>query len=76
MAKKMSKKTTTKRNIFAELSEGITAMKEHREGKTTLRTHKPRALDKFFAEISAGSENKPLPTEHAFTRESLYSDHD
>jgi putative transcriptional regulator len=36
----MSKKKTSKRNIFAELMEGVNSMKEHREGKLTLRTHK------------------------------------
>jgi putative transcriptional regulator len=36
----MTKKKTSKRNIFAELMEGIGEMKEHREGKVTLRTHK------------------------------------
>ena len=29
-----------KRDIFGELTEGMTAMKAHREGKVTLRTHK------------------------------------
>jgi hypothetical protein len=29
-----------KRNIFAELIEGVGAMKEHREGKLVLRMHK------------------------------------
>ena len=28
-----------KRDIFGELTEGVAAMKEHREGKITLRTH-------------------------------------
>lgn len=32
-----------KRDIFSELMEGITAMKSHREGKITLRTHKVEA---------------------------------
>ncbi len=36
----MTKKKATKRNIFAELMEGVDAMKQHREGKLTLRTHK------------------------------------
>jgi len=31
---------TTKRNVFEELMEGVDAMKQHREGKLTLRTHK------------------------------------
>ena len=30
----------TKRNLFAELSEGFEALAEAREGKRTLRTHK------------------------------------
>ena len=30
---------STKRNLFAELSEGMTALAEAREGKRTLRTH-------------------------------------
>ena len=29
-----------KRDIFGELMEGVAAMKSHREGKITLRTHK------------------------------------
>lgn len=29
-----------KRDIFGELMEGVAAMKAHREGKITLRTHK------------------------------------
>jgi putative transcriptional regulator len=36
----MSSHKTSKRNIFSELMEGLDAMKEHREGKVTLRTHK------------------------------------
>jgi putative transcriptional regulator len=38
-------KKNAKRNIFSELMEGIDAMKEHREGKVTLRTHKLPAAD-------------------------------
>jgi putative transcriptional regulator len=30
---------TKKRNIFGEMVEGLEAMREHREGKVTLRTH-------------------------------------
>lgn len=37
----MAKKKTSKRDIFAELMEGVNAMKNHRQGKITLRTHKP-----------------------------------
>ena len=36
----MNKQKTTKRNLFAELMEGVDAMKARREGKVTLRTHK------------------------------------
>lgn len=36
----MSKQRKTKRNLFAELMEGVDAMKARREGKLTLRTHK------------------------------------
>lgn len=36
----MSKQKVKKRDVFAELMEGVSAMKEHREGKRTLRTHK------------------------------------
>ena len=36
----MTKQKAGKRNLFAELMEGVGAMKEHRESKITLRTHK------------------------------------
>jgi len=36
----MTKKMVKKRNVFAELMEGVDAMQQHREGKLTLRTHK------------------------------------
>lgn len=35
----MKKQKTSKRDTFAELMEGVDAMKEHREAKMTLRTH-------------------------------------
>jgi putative transcriptional regulator len=35
----MKKQDVTKRNLFTELMEGVDAMKAHREGKVTLRTH-------------------------------------
>jgi putative transcriptional regulator len=35
----MKKPTVKKREIFAELMEGVDAMKQHRERKVTLRTH-------------------------------------
>jgi len=33
------KATAKKRNLFAEISEGMTALSEARQGKRTLRTH-------------------------------------
>ncbi len=42
-----------KRNIFGEIMEGIEAMREHGEGKITLRTH--------------AMENKPIPSVDAGT---------
>lgn len=51
----MSRERTNKRNLFAELMEGVEAMRAHREGKLTLRTHmvpappiKGQANAKFF----------------------------
>jgi putative transcriptional regulator len=35
----MKKQNATKRNLFAELMEGVEAMKGQREGKVTLRTY-------------------------------------
>jgi len=35
----MKKQALIKRNLFAELMEGVGAMKDHRAGKITLRTH-------------------------------------
>jgi putative transcriptional regulator len=34
----------TKRNLFAEISEGFEALAEHRSGKRTLRTHEVQEL--------------------------------
>ncbi|MGA2250748.1 helix-turn-helix domain-containing protein [Terracidiphilus sp.] len=36
----MSNRKLGKRDIFAEIMEGVEAMKDHREGKVTLKTHK------------------------------------
>lgn len=49
----MKKQTTTKRNLFSELMEGVEAMKKRREGKITLRTHKVAVPD---VEPSPGAE--------------------
>ncbi len=35
----LKEKKVTKRSLFAELSEGMTALSEARQGKRTLRTH-------------------------------------
>jgi len=35
----MSKQSNSRRNLFAELMEGVDAMGAHRKGKVTLRTH-------------------------------------
>lgn len=36
------RRVTKKRNLFAELMEGVDAMRRHREGKITLRSHQVR----------------------------------
>lgn len=41
----MTKQKAGKRNLFAELMEGVGTMKEHREAKLTLRTHKVPAAE-------------------------------
>ena len=42
-----------KRNLFAELMEGVDAMKARREGKVTLRTHRMEAPE---IEVAPGAE--------------------
>ena len=49
----MKKQNATRRNLFAELMEGVDAMKAHREGKITLRTHSAAAPE---IETSPGAE--------------------
>lgn len=39
MKASMKAKRTPKRNLFAELSQGMTALVEARQGKLTLRAH-------------------------------------
>jgi putative transcriptional regulator len=48
----MKAKHAPKRNLFAELSEGMTALAKARQGKRTLRTHEVEF--KPAPEISAG----------------------
>jgi len=40
MGDAMNKQHQALRDVFAEVMEGLRAMKEHREGKLTLPTHK------------------------------------
>ena len=42
-----TRKRATKRSLFRELMSGVEAMREHREGRLTLRTHQvePIALE-------------------------------
>jgi putative transcriptional regulator len=49
----MKKKNAAKRNLFAELMEGVGAMKARREDKVTLRTHAVAAPE---VEASPGAE--------------------
>lgn len=50
-AEKAKRGRTRKRDLFAELSEGMAALKEMRQGKRTLRTH--AAQSKPAPEVSA-----------------------
>jgi DNA-binding transcriptional regulator YiaG len=57
----MSKQNVVKRNLFAELMEGVGAMKAHREGKLTLRTHRfpiPEIKDPPGAEFFVAAREK------------------
>jgi putative transcriptional regulator len=49
----MSKQAGMKRELFAELMEGVGAMGEHRKGKVTLRTH---SLPEAEVKESPGAE--------------------
>ena len=37
-------RTSTKRSLFAEMMRGVEAMRQHREGRLTLRTHEVEPL--------------------------------
>ena len=41
-----------------------------------VREQRRAKLERFFEEISANSENLPVVSDYALTRESFYSDHD
>lgn len=49
----MTKQKSTKRNLFADLTEGMDAMKAQREGKVTLRTYAVKSPE---LEESPGAE--------------------
>jgi hypothetical protein len=49
----MKKQNAAKRNLFAELMEGVDAIKAHRKGKVTLRTHTVSAPE---IKVSPGEE--------------------
>jgi hypothetical protein len=51
----MKTKETNKRNLFADLMEGIDAMKQHREGKQALLTHR-------LSPVAGKFENSPCVT--------------
>ena len=59
---KETRKRSAKRDLFAELSEGMNALADARQGKRTLRTHStefepaPTALAKFEAERDVWQE--------------------
>ena len=56
-----------KRNIFGELMDGVAAMKSHRDGKITLRSHKIEAapLPKVDSKLILDTRKK-LRCSHAF----------
>ncbi len=59
-----------KRNIFDELMEGVQAMKEHREGKITLRTYKvePQQLPKVDSRLIRETRKKLRCSRAVFAR--------
>jgi hypothetical protein len=54
-----------KRNLFAELMEGVAEMRAHREGKLTLQTRK--MLARRYDEVKSGKV-QPVDGEEAFAR--------
>lgn len=59
-----------KRNLFGELMEGVNAMKDHREGKITLRTYKlePPPLPKVDSKIIKDTRKKLRCSRAVFAR--------
>jgi putative transcriptional regulator len=60
----------TKRNVFGELMEGVAAMKEHREGKITLRSYKvePPPLPKVDARLIRDTRRRLRCSRAVFAR--------
>src|SRR5580693_6724791 len=59
-----------KRRIFDELADGVVAMKEHREGKLTLRTYKiePAALPRVDSKLIRDTRKKLRCSRAVFAR--------
>ena len=59
-----------KRKVFAELMEGVAAMKSHREGKLTLRNYKvePAPLPKVDATVIKATRKKLRCSRAVFAR--------
>ena len=59
-----------KRKIFDELMEGVAAMKNHREGKVTLRTYnvEPEALPKVDSKLIKDTRKKLNCSRSVFAR--------
>jgi putative transcriptional regulator len=59
-----------KRRIFDELARGVAAMKEHREGKITLRTYKiePAALPRVDSKLIRDTRRKLRCSRAVFAR--------
>jgi putative transcriptional regulator len=64
------KKVMAKRNIFAELMEGVSEMKLHREGKITLRSYKVEAspLPKVDSKVIRDTRKKLRCSRAVFAR--------
>jgi putative transcriptional regulator len=60
----------SKRQIFDELTEGVAAMKSHREGKLTLRTYKvaPAPLPKVDSKLIKDTRKKLRCSRAVFAR--------
>jgi putative transcriptional regulator len=60
----------SKKNILAELMEGVAAMKDHREGKLTLRTYKvePTPLPKVDSKLIRDTRRKLHCSRAVFAR--------